>query len=226
MNRIPFGLGLAIAAVGLAWSPACSALDAPPTTPLESVRQPREANFLGAVGSAEVHHVAHWIVGTSDNGGLPFAIIDKTAARVFVFDRTGRLRGTSFALFGSARGDDTAPGMGTRKLSAIRPEERTTPAGRFVAQLGRDFEQDILWIDYETSLSLHRVVAGGKNDHRLERLATPSPLDNKISYGCVNVPALFFDQVVLDAFTGTKGIVYILPQVKTIQDVFGTAMGG
>jgi len=193
---------------------------------LASVRQPREANFLGAVGSTDVHRVAHWIVGTSDNGGLPFAIIDKTAARVFVFDQTGRLRGTTFALFGSARGDDTAPGMGTRKLSAIRPEERTTPAGRFVAQLGRDFEQDILWIDYETSLSLHRVVAGGKDDHRLERLATPSPLDNKISYGCINVPALFFDQVVLDAFTGTKGIVYILPEVKTIQDVFGTAMGG
>jgi hypothetical protein len=36
----------------------------------------------------------------------------------------------------------------------------------------------------------------------------------------VNVPAKFYDDVVLNAFTGTGGIVYILPEVKNLDDVF------
>ena len=116
--------------------------------------------------------------------------------------------------------DDSAPGIGNRKLSTIRPEERTTPAGRFVAALGHDFKHDILWIDYGAAISLHRVIRGTPGDHRLERLATTSPLDKRITYGCVNVPVKFYEEVVLRTFTGTTGIVYILPEIKTIQDVF------
>ncbi len=164
-------------------------------------------------------------MASGDNDGLPFVIIDKIRAKVFVFDTGGRLRGATFALLGKARGDDSVPGIGSRKLSTIRPEERTTPAGRFVATLGHDFEQDILWIDYDASISLHRVVTGDPGDHRLQRLATISPLDKRISYGCVNVPVKFYEDVVLETFTGTTGIVYILPEIKTIRDVFSMADG-
>ena len=41
--------------------------------------------------------------------------------RVFVFEADGRLIGASPALLGSARGDASAPGIGTRELSKIRP---------------------------------------------------------------------------------------------------------
>jgi hypothetical protein len=94
------------------------------------------------------------------------------------------------------------------------------PAGRFVAKLGRDFTHDVLWIDYGKALSLHRVVHGNPGDHRLQRLATSSTSDKRISYGCINVPVKFYDDVVLGTFTGTAGIVYILPEVKTIRQVF------
>jgi hypothetical protein len=103
---------------------------------------------------------------------------------------------------------------------AIRPAERTTPAGRFQASLGEDFEQDILWVDYNAALSLHRVIAGKPSDHRRARLDSPTPLDNRISFGCINVPAAFYDTVVVPAFRGTVGIVYILPEVKPIDAVF------
>ena len=43
---------------------------------------------------------------------------------------------------------------------------------------------------------------------------------NRISYGCINVPARFYDTVVGPAFAGTNGIVYILPEVRTIRAVF------
>lgn len=167
--------------------------------------------------------MADWIVSSSDNNRLPFIVIDKIRAKVFVFDGGGQLRGATLALLGAALGDDSVPGIGTRKLSAIRPEERTTPAGRFVAALGHDFKQDILWIDYGASISLHRVITGNPGDHRLQRLATTSARDKRITYGCINVPVKFYEDVVLTTFTGTSGVVYILPETKKIQDVFALA---
>jgi hypothetical protein len=185
---------------------------------------PRRANFIGAVASPEARRVADWVVASADNAGLPFIIIDKIRATVFVFDKAGQLRGASLALLGRAHGDNSVPGIGKKKLSAISPDERTTPAGRFVAFLGVDFQHDVLWIDYATSLSLHRVVTGNPGDHRLQRLATTSVIDKRISYGCVNVPVKFYEEIVLTTFAHTTGIVYILPEVKTIGQVF--AIGG
>jgi hypothetical protein len=57
-------------------------------------------------------------------------------------------------------------------------------------------------------------------DHRAERLASPTPLDNRITFGCINVPVDFFEQTVLPAFKGAKGVVYILPEVRATRDVF------
>lgn len=194
--------------------------DAGPAAPMLTGNPSGAADFHGVTPSAATLFVANWVVSSHDNDGLPFVIIDKIAAKVYVFDKGGRLLGASFALLGAARGDDSVPGIGNMKLSAISPAERTTPAGRYVAALGRDFSHDVLWIDYALSLSLHRVVHGNPGDHRLQRLATTSTLDKRISYGCVNVPAGFYDDVILTAFNGTRGIDYILPEIKTLQQVF------
>jgi len=161
---------------------------------------------------------AGWVIASGDSRGLPFVIVDKMNAEVSVFYPDGRLRGGAAALLGMAHGDDSVPGIGQRKLSSITPKERTTPAGRFVAALGNDLgKKNILWIDYDAALSLHRVIP---TKSRLNRLATASILDNRISFGCINVPAKFFDTVVEPSFTGTKGIVYILPETRSIQAVF------
>ena len=177
------------------------------------------ARFGAERASPDASRVADWVVTSGDNQGLPFVIVDKRAARVFVFRSDGQLRGAAPVLLGLARGDHTIPGIGTRPLSKVLPEERTTPAGRFVATLGRNLKTDILWIDYDAALSLHRVITGTR-DQRLERLATPSVADNRISYGCINVPAQFFDDIVLPAFKGTNGIVYILPEIRSLTEVF------
>src|SRR5580704_4239484 len=81
--------------------------------------------------SSDARQVERWVIATGDNGGLPFVIVDKRATEVFVFDGHGTLLGKTPALIGSARGDDSSPGIGDRKLSDIRPAARTTPAGRF-----------------------------------------------------------------------------------------------
>ena len=171
--------------------------------------------------SNEARQVINWVAATGDNHGMPFVIVDKKAAEVFVFDGQGKLLDATPALLGLARGDDSAPGIGDRPLSHILPGERTTPAGRFVASLGYGLgKQDILWVDYKTALALHRVLGANSREHRLERLAAASPLDRRITFGCINVPTRFYDRVVQPAFTGTSGVVYILPEIKSIAEVF------
>jgi hypothetical protein len=179
------------------------------------------ANFEGEHKSKIAQQVADWVADSRDNRGMPFAIIDKVDAKVFVFDAHGRLHGAAPALLGLVRGDYAVRGIGDRKLSDIRPEERTTPAGRFVASLGFNVKRtDVLWVDYKNAVSLHRVITNNPKERRLERLATPTPLDNRISYGCINVPANFYDRVVKPAFTGTYGIVYVLPETRSIREIF------
>ena len=103
------------------------------------------------------------------------------------------------------------------------PETRTTPAGRFVATLGQDSHgKDVLWVDYDAAVAIHRVITTKPEERRLQRLATRTPLDNRISYGCINVPARFYEKVVSPAFTGTDGIVYVLPETRPAREVFGS----
>lgn len=184
---------------------------------------PRRANFENEPASVEATQFAHWIMDSRNNQGMPFVILDKVHAKVFVFHANGRLRGASAALLGLARGDDSSPGIGTRKLSAIAPAERTTPAGRFVASLDRDTHGiEMLWVDYEAAISLHRVVTGTAAEKRAHRLNSATASDNRISYGCINVPVRFYDQVVSPAFTGTNGVVYVLPETRSAREVFGS----
>lgn len=150
-------------------------------------------------------------------------IIDKVYARVMIFDAKGQLQGAAPALLGLAKGDDSTPGIGQRKLSNIRPDERTTPAGRFVASLDRDVHgKEMLWVDYDTAISLHPVVKGTPSERRSQRLGSAMPDDRRISYGCINVPLKFYESLVSPTFTGTSGIVYILPETRKAEAVFGS----
>jgi hypothetical protein len=187
---------------------------------------PRKGDRFAIFGrervSSDVRAIADWVVDSSDNHGLPFILVDKARAKVLVFDADGRLRGASPALLGSAKGDDSVPGIGERPIADIRPDERTTPAGRFTAEIGRNTAgEDILWVDYDSAVSMHRVRATNPAERRLQRLASPTPDDNRISYGCINLPAAFYDRFVKPAFEPHAGIVYVLPETRAALPLFG-----
>jgi hypothetical protein len=219
LNRISRAI-TGLAARGLCLGLVACAVPAAAQSAAAQDPVPAHARFGSERPSADVQRVADWIVKSADNLGLPFAIIDKKAAKVFVFDEHNEILGAAPALLGLGHGDDSVPGIGHRRLATITKEERTTAAGRYEASLGNDFEQDVLWIDYDAGLSLHRVIVGRPADHRHARLASPTPLDNRISYGCINVPVRFYNTVIAPAFKGTVGIVYILPETKPIEAVF------
>jgi hypothetical protein len=75
-------------------------------------------------------------------------------------------------------------------------------------------------VDHDGALAIHRVITTNPKERRAHRLGTPTPLDNRISWGCINVPVKFYNQVVQASFIGTKGIVYILPETKPLRAVF------
>jgi hypothetical protein len=165
--------------------------------------------------------VYDWVVRTHDNHGLPFMIIDKHQTHLWVYDPAGRPKGNAPVLLGLARGDHTAEGIGAMKLSQIRVEDRTTPAGRFVADVGRNERgEDVVWVDYDSGVSMHPVLTSNAKEQREHRLATPTVDDNRVSFGCINVPKAFHANVVLATVHGGRSVVYVLPETRPVSTVF------
>lgn len=170
--------------------------------------------------SAPAARVVKWTVSNADHAGRPFLVVDKRNARVHLLRVDGTLQASAPALLGAARGDHTVPGIGERPLRLIQPHERTTPAGRFEGEMGRNLQgEDVLWVDYDAAVSLHRVRAAGPAQRRLQRLASPTSTDNRISFGCINVPADFFDRVLVPAI-GARTVIYVLPDTLPLEQVF------
>lgn len=208
-----------------------SPANTPPSAPSSSARQalavathPRRISDAGPEpASSKVTSLAQWVVASRDNAGMPYVIIDKVNAQVFVFDPAGHLQAAAPALLGLARGDRSVEGIGDRKMSTIRPQDRITPAGRFTASLGHNPQgKEILWIDYKDAIALHPVVKGTPQERRAERLKSPAAADKRISYGCINVPLKFYEKFISPAFAHTSGVVYILPEEPSTGDLFGS----
>ncbi|WP_395055325.1 hypothetical protein [Polaromonas sp.] len=206
----------ALGALLVLWAPV-SAMPALPALSL-----PLSADFAGEAASADARYAAALVMASSDNKGLPFVIVDKKDAKLFVFDAGGRLRGASAALLGLASGDRSVPGIGQRPVSQILPAERTTPAGRFLAQPGRNLQgEDVIWVNYSEGLAIHRVRPGNKHEQRRERLASATPDDNRISLGCVVVPVAFYEGVITPLLGRGRSVVYVLPEDSSVYALFG-----
>jgi hypothetical protein len=180
------------------------------------------ADFRGEDPSPDARQVADWVVHSRDNKQSAFVLVDKKDARVYVFSPDGKLQDSAPALLGSARGDDSFPGIGDKPLAAIQPYEKTTPAGRYVAEIGRNANnEDVVWVDYDAAVSMHRIRPLVAQERRLERLATLTIDDNRISFGCINLPVSFYENVLQPTVQKQGAIVYVLPETKTAQQVFG-----
>lgn len=203
-------LALACASIGVA-----SAEDAA-AQPVAAVDQLPQGQDV----SDTVIELAGWVVATRDSEGYPFAIMDKAAAQILVFGGDGRLRGAAPALFGSATGDHIAPGVAGLALREIPGRDRTTPAGRFVGGFGPSIDAGrVLWVDYDSAVSIHPTATGVPAERRPERLASPSPDDNRITHGCINVSPGFYEQVVRQTFE-RGGVFYILPDKAPLAETF------
>lgn len=205
--------------VGAALAPLLSA-----AAPAAAVEPMDKRGFDLALESAsdDAQYALQWIVGQGDNQGLPFVIVDKKGARIFVFAADGRLRGASAALLGLTPGDQSVPGIEQRSVASLRVDERTTPAGRFVSEPGHNLQGEaIVWIDYAAKLAIHRLRPADPKERRAERLGSATPDDNRISIGCVVVPPDFYDAVVAPVLGRSYGVVYVLPETQPVRRMLG-----
>lgn len=170
--------------------------------------------------SDTVIELAGWVVASKDSQGYPFAIMDKAAAQILVFGGDGKLRGAAPALFGSATGDHSAPGVAGLALRAIPGRDRTTPAGRFVGGYGPSIDAGrVLWVDYESAVSIHPTPPGLPAEKRAERLASATPDDNRVTHGCINVTPAFYEEVIHSTFE-RGGVFYVLPDKASLAETF------
>jgi hypothetical protein len=183
----------------------------------------KHASFNGEQPTEDVRQLANWSVYTHDHKNLNFIILDKKDARVWVFDNTGKLKAHSPVLLGQTPGDEDAPGIGDKPLSQIDVQDKKTAAGRFIGQMGMNaHNEDVVWVNYQNAISMHRVLTDNPDEKRLERLATPTPDDNRISYGCINLPKAFYEDVVAPTVRTGGAVIYVLPETKSAQSVFGS----
>ena len=174
-----------------------------------------------AQASEHAVQLVRWAIDTQDPTRQPFAVVDKPAARIHVFAADARWLGSAPVLLGSALGDVSAPGIGDKPLAQIRPEERTTPAGRFASEPGRNTRgDDLVWIDYDSAVSLHRVRSVHLSERRQQRLASSQVAERRISNGCVNVAHAFYDRVIAPTLGRTPGVVYVLPDSTPFATIF------
>mgnify|MGYP001042889235 CR=1 FL=1 len=222
MITVPPALaGLALLAAAPAGAAESASAPASSQAATESVTV-KEAAGGGAQAepSDEASRVVRWVASSHDNRSLPYVVIDKKAARAYLFTGQGKALGDAPVLIGVQPGDDATPGIGAKSLSEIGPAERTTPAGRFLAKFGKAAgNQKVLWVDYATSVALHTIPVGNKEKRR-ERMLSKTIADNRITFGCINVPKVFYNKGVVPLFQKKGGYVYILPDIKSIEEVF------
>ncbi|MEQ1686416.1 MAG: hypothetical protein ABL916_22430 [Burkholderiaceae bacterium] len=179
-------------------------------------------DFMGEPASDDARYTANWVLAGADHQGRPFAIVDKRDARFYVFNADGRLIGATATLLGLTPGDLADPDIARRTQASLTISERTTPAGRFASQPGHnDKGEDIVWIDYDASLAIHRLRPAPAHERRSERLASPASDDNRISFGCIVVPVVFYETVVAPTLGRQRGVVYVLPESRPVQAMFG-----
>jgi hypothetical protein len=146
---------------------------------------------------------------TSDNGGSPFIIADKKAGKLYLMNAEGKVVDTTPALFG-------------RDTSDAARTDRVTGAGKYDLTYNRDqrlpsgYEGSVQSFDTGTNgetFAIHRVI-DVKGENRSGRLASATAHDNRITHGCINVPAEFYNQH-LDGELGA--VLYVLPETANWQ---------
>lgn len=190
----------------------CHAAQALPPGAIEADRG-RAAHSAGtATNRANV--LARHILARRDAGGLPFAIVDKQEATLQVYRADGHFLGSTPVLLGQMPGDRSVPGVGERtERGQLRSDDRTTPAGRFGSEPGRNRAGEaVVWVDYASAFAIHRLRPGPSRERRAQRLADSNPAERRISDGCVVVPVLFYQSVVEPVLGRSHGVVYVMAE--------------
>lgn len=146
----------------------------------------------------------------------PYILVDKPNATGYVIGADHRIQAKFPVLLGRVRGDH--PNTVNVRVDSPSSQGATTPAGVF--RLSRKQLTDRDLEEYNDNIfRLEGPGAGGNSIHetwrgelgmREQALATPTPEDNRVSWGCVNVSRDIFESHVKQLPSGT--LVWITPE--------------
>jgi len=180
------------------------------------------ANFDGAEHTTNVRIVANWVLQNTDNKGLPFSVADKQEGAVYFFDSEGNLTLKTPALFGRVIADYTSDEILAKDTHKISDKEKITPAGRFETYNKTSTDGNGLVAIYRvgayTDLAFHKVYLKAPEERRLDRLASKTGNDNRISHGCINLPTKVAETMIPKLKNGH--VTYILPETEKGKESF------
>lgn len=144
---------------------------------------------------------------------MPTVVANKKTGTISVFFPESGKTEIGYALYGRQTGDSfdmTAMDIPTKNHPPM------TPAGTY--QIKRVFSwrlnQEILAFvqGADKILAIHAVWMGNPKQHRVQRLLSPTPDDNRITNGCINVDPTFFLDVLSKVPDGAT--LTVLPEIK------------
>lgn len=186
---------------------------------IERMYKSPKADFNGVDASADVKMVADWQVRKA--GGKAFIIADKVGGLLYAFDTNGALVAKTPALYGADRGDVEV--AANKSPDSMIAGEKITPAGVFAGRKPPNAEYGNGMVTFKEgangSIAIHRVYLGDPKEKRTARLDSATAEDNRISYGCINVPAKFADEILEKHFSGASEVV-VMPDTATLEDTF------
>lgn len=172
--------------------------------------------------SQDANVARNYIKENSHAIGKPYVIADKQAGAVYLFDANHNYLSQAPALFGANVSDAKTSG--------------STPAGRFSLSYTKydqapSYGGSIQVFDKMPTIkdgvqevfAMHRVI-NMPGEGRKGRLQSTTSADNRISNGCINVPASFYD----NHFDGNfDGFLYVIPETTNYTgNTFGVNPGG
>ena len=177
-------------------------------------------DFAAERVSGDARYAAAWVLAGADNQNLPFAVVDKRDARIYVFEAGGRLAGASAVLLGVTPGDFS---VGIDRAPASLTPGGAHHARRPVRRPGRAATTRARTSSGSTTPPRSRSTGCALpplQERRPARLASPSPEDNRISAGCVIVPVAFYEAVVAPTLGSGRSVVYVLPESHPVRGMF------
>lgn len=203
--------------------PNLASLDVPVSTfTVKQVVERPKADFGTVNAPASVKLVADWQRREAPN--KPVIIVDKQGGVAYVLDASGKLVAKTPALTGKAVGDIETEAAKTKELDDLKDSDKITPAGVFQAsRLVSDEYGEVVKVTGNDKfiIAIHRTYLDTPAEMREARLASPTSTDNRVSFGCINVPASFYDNIIVNTApsTGTFPVV-ILPETTNVESFF------
>ena len=147
--------------------------------------------------------------------GKWFIIADKPNGMLHIFKEDGSHALSDAALYGKDKGDVLDA------ISSLEGGPKITPAGKFTMKEvpGKYAGKVSLMLmesqDYTGYIAVHAADTSNQSENRLDRLASTTTEDNRISYGCINTNHdTFINKIKPNISKLDGGMMFILPDAQ------------